>query len=182
MIVVFAEQVFPLGEEGALSLGLMFSFSGVGAVLGPVIADRFIDQKVNHLIWTIVIGFVLIPIGWFIWGVSPTLTILLGGAVLRAMGGSINWTYSNVLIQMQVPDHFLGRVFAFDFGLFTIVFATAAWATGYALDERAIDPRALSLDIALINLIPLAIWFLSTLFLIRLATKNVASSHEAAKE
>jgi len=180
LIAVFAEQIFRLGEGGALTLGLLFSFSGIGAVLGPIIADQFITQRVAPLKWAIVVGFLLVPLGWFVWGISPTLTILLGGSVLRAMGGSINWTYSNVLIQMQVPDRYLGRVFAFDFGLFTIAFSAAAWVAGYAIDELAIDPRHLSLNYAALSLIPLAIWLLSTLFLGRPSPHAETVSHSSA--
>jgi MFS family permease len=78
--------------------------------------------------------------------------------VLRGMGGSINWTYSDVLLQMIVPDHLLGRVFAFDLAVFTLAVSVSLWLTGFITDHFHLAPRAIVLLLATGSLGPLAVW------------------------
>jgi hypothetical protein len=47
----------------------------------------------------------------------------MAAMLLRQMSGSTNWTYSNVMLQLRLPDRFLGRVFALVFALFTLAMA-----------------------------------------------------------
>ncbi|HLF24736.1 MAG TPA: MFS transporter [Anaerolineae bacterium] len=158
MIAVYAERIFRQGQDGALTLGLMFTAFGVGAVVGPFIANALTDRTARALQHAITAGFVLIPLGWWLLGVSPALELALIGVLLRGMGGSINWTYSEVLLQMTVPDRFLGRVFALDFGIFTLAVSASVWLTGFALDQLALDPRALTVLLAVGSLVPLVAW------------------------
>lgn len=155
---LYAARVFREGEEGAATLGLMFTAFGVGAVIGPLIANRFGDSSATWLRRAILGGFACMPIAWLIVGIAPSLPIALLGCVLRGIGGSINWTYSDVLLQISVPDHFLGRVFAFDFAVFTLAVSISLWLTGFIADEFHLIPRAIVLILAAGSLAPLAVW------------------------
>ena len=42
---LYAAHVFRVGQDGATTLGLMFTSFGVGAVIGPLIANRFGDSS-----------------------------------------------------------------------------------------------------------------------------------------
>ena len=155
---LYASHVFRQGLEGATTLGLMFTAFGVGAVIGPLISNRFGE---SHAVWlrrAILAGFVCMPLAWLIVGTAPTLPVALVGCVLRGVGGSINWTYSDVLLQMTVPNHLLGRVFAFDFALFTLAVSISLWLTGYVTDAFHLDPRTIVLLLAGGSLIPLGMW------------------------
>lgn len=155
---LYASRLFRYGEEGATTLGLMFTAFGAGAVIGPLIANQFGDSSAAWLRRTILGGFLCMPIAWFIVGVAPSLPIVLAGCVLRGMGGSINWTYSDVLLQMSVPDKLLGRVFAFDFAIFTLAVSISLWLTGFITDEFQLAPRTIVLILAGGSLAPLAVW------------------------
>lgn len=159
LITVYAERIFPIGEDGALALGLMFASAGVGAILGPVLGNWLGDSSARYLQQAIGAGFVLIPLGWLLFGWAPAFPVVLVGLTLRFMGGSLNWTYSSVLLQMKVPDKFLGRVFSFDFGIFTLALSLSVWFTGVALDQPAMSPRQIPLALAAAGLIPLVAWF-----------------------
>ncbi|NJL95709.1 MAG: MFS transporter [Anaerolineae bacterium] len=111
MVTLYSERVFPLGQDGALTLGLLYTAFGLGSVSGPLIANRFGAQTERYLQRAIGAGFLLIPLGWVLYSVAPTLALALVGAVLRGMGGSINWVYSSVLLQLKTPDRFLGACF-----------------------------------------------------------------------
>jgi MFS family permease len=155
---LYAAHVFREGQEGATTLGLMFTAFGVGSVIGPLISNRFGDSTPVWLRRAILGGFVCMPLAWLIVGTARALPVVLAGCVLRGAGGSINWTYSDVLLQMTVPNHLLGRVFAFDIALFTLAVSFSLWLTGLVTDTFHLDPRTIVLLLAMGSLCPLAIW------------------------
>ena len=155
---LYASRVFQVGQEGATTLGLMFTAFGVGAVIGPLIANRLGDSSTTWLRRAILGGFLCMPIAWLIVGVAPSLPIVLIGCVLRGIGGSINWTYSDVLLQITVPNQLLGRVFAFDFAIFTLAVSVSLWLTGYITDQFHLSPRTIVLLLASGSLVPFALW------------------------
>lgn len=159
MIAVFAERYFPYGQEGATSLGIMFGAAGLGAVLGPLLANRSTKGQPSALGRGIQYGYVLIPIGWGLIGWSPNLWVASLGILVRLMGSSINWTYSNVLIQTEVTDKFLGRVFALDLAMFTLATSTSIFLTGYLLDTIEISARNLGWVFSIGSLLPVVLWW-----------------------
>ena len=142
-----------------MTLGLLYAAAGLGAILGPIIANLFSDDSIRMLQYGIGVGFVLVAAGWLLFGWAPLLPVAVIAMLIRHMGGSINWTYSNVVLQMRVPDKFLGRVFAFDFALFTLAMAISVWVSGIILDKTAVTPRTLSYLLAIGSLLPLLPWF-----------------------
>jgi MFS family permease len=155
---LYAAHIFRQGQEGATTLGLMFTGFGVGAVLGPLISNRLGNSNPAWLRVAILGGFVCMPLAWLIVGIAPTLPVALAGCVLRGVGGSINWTYSDVLLQMTVPNHLLGRVFAFDIAIFTLAVSVSLWLTGFVTDEFHLDPRTIAVLLAIGSLGPLGVW------------------------
>jgi MFS family permease len=155
---LYAAHVFRQGQEGATTLGLMFTAFGVGAVLGPLISNRLGNSSIVWLRRAILGGFVCMPLAWLIVGTAPALPVALAGCILRGAGGSINWTYSDVLLQMTVPNHMLGRVFAFDIAIFTLAVSISLWATGFVTDVFHLSPRTIVILLSIGSLGPLAVW------------------------
>src|SRR6185436_16577277 len=145
---LYAIRVLRGGQVGATTLGLMFTAFGVGAVVCPLITNRLGDTRISWLRRAILGGFLCMPVAWLIVGVAPSLPLALIGCVLRGIGGSINWTYSDVLLQISVPNHLLGRVFAFDFAVFTLAVSVSLWLTGYVTDQFHLPPRTIVLLLA----------------------------------
>lgn len=158
-VSIYAERVFRVGTDGATTLGILFAAHGLGAVIGPLLWEKLFgtatDTQLRH---SITAGFLLIPLGWLVMGIAPTLAWVAFGGILRGMGGSINWTYSNVLIQKNVPDSYLGRVFGLDFSFFTLALSLSIYGMGWSLDELHVDPRELLVWLAAGSLIPFVIW------------------------
>ncbi len=155
---LYAAHVFRQGQDGATTLGLMFTAFGAGSVLGPLITNRLGNSSTVWLRGAILGGFVCMPLAWLIVGTAPTLPIVLAGCILRGAGGSINWTYSDVLLQMTVPNHLLGRVFAFDIAVFTLAVSISLWLTGFVTDAFHLTPRSIVLLLAMGSVAPLVIW------------------------
>lgn len=163
LIAIYAERIFPgVGQEGAGALGLMFAAAGVGAILGPIIGNYVTDGSIKALRQAIGVGFIALVVGWVIFGWSPSLPVAMLGLMIRFMGGSLNWTYSSVLLQIKVPDRYLGRVFALDFAIFTLAMAAAVWFTGLALDQTNLTPRQISLIMAAGSLFPIMFWAITS--------------------
>ena len=155
---LYAAHVFRQGQEGATTLGLMFTAFGVGAVVGPLITNRFGNSSTVWLRRAILGGFICMPLAWLIVGIAPALPVALAGCVLRGIGGSINWTYSDVLLQKTVPNRLLGRVFAFDIAIFTLAVSVSLWLTGFVTDVFHLEPRTIVLLLAAGSLFPLGVW------------------------
>lgn len=158
MIAVYAAQIFPFGQDGALALGLLYAAAGLGAIVGPLLANRFHQGAMRALQNSIGAAFVIVAIGWLLFGWAPSLPIAITAMFVRHMGGSINWTYSNVILQLRVPDRFLGRVFALDFALFTLAMSLSVWVSGLVLDHTAVTPRQLAFLLGIGSLLPLLPW------------------------
>ena len=159
---IYAREIFRVGNDGAIGLGLMFAAFGVGAIVGPLIGNALGVKTRRSLQVAINIGFLCLPLAWILVGIAPALPIMLLGLLLRGIGGSVNWTYSDVLIQMSVPDHFMGRVYALDFGVFTLALSASVWFTGVFIDTYVLDPRTIVLYFAGLSLLPLTFWTVMT--------------------
>jgi MFS family permease len=155
---LYAARVFREGQDGATTLGLMFTAFGLGSVIGPIISNWLGDSTTVWLRRAILGGFMCMPLAWLIVGTATALPVVLAGCILRGAGGSINWTYSDVLLQMTVPNHLLGRVFAFDIAIFTLAVSISLWLTGFVTDTFHLSPRAIVLLLAIGSVIPMAVW------------------------
>ncbi|MBL8134322.1 MAG: MFS transporter [Anaerolineae bacterium] len=133
-IAIFATRIFILGEGGTLSLGILHSAFGVGAVAGPLLLNRFNNGDVRRMRWLVLVGFSWITLGYLTLSVSESLIAVCVGMFIRAMGGSSNWTYSAVMIQKTTDDAFLGRVSSLDWGLFYLATVIGALVNGALVD------------------------------------------------
>ncbi len=158
MFALYAERVFVVGEDGAITLGILYTFFGIGSVLGPVVANMLGDGSERFLRQWIWAGFLLLALGWIGFSSAPLLVFAAIAIMLRGMGGAINWTYSSVILQLKTPDRFLGRVFALDFSIFTLCYALSVWVTGFVVDTFELSPRELSLGAAILSFLPVIFW------------------------
>jgi hypothetical protein len=90
---------------------------------------------------------------------APNLIWAVPFVLLGHIGGAIQWVFSTTLLQQIVPDPFRGRVFAAEMALLTLILSLSTYFTGLGLDHD-IDPRLLTLRLALIFLIPGTFWLI----------------------
>jgi len=159
ILIIYGTSVFVIGEQGTTSMAILWSAFGIGAIIGPMITNRISDGSVRILRRLIIVGFAMIAIGWLFWGLAPSLELLAIAVVIRAMGSSINWTYSSIIIQKVVPDEYLGRMFSLDFAGFELVMGISVLVTGLLVDAVAIENISIIVfGFSIVALIPLAIW------------------------
>lgn len=183
IMTILATQIFVLGVNGQLSLGIFYSAFGLGSIVGPMVTNALNDGSGKSLRRWILIGFIGQALGWLLIGWASTVLLLCLALMLRGMSGSVNWTYSTVLLQRTTPDHYRGRVFAFDMMFFNLATAFATIVHGTLIDSySAINVASIRLALppdiatvtarylgtgnitvvafgtALLSLLPLAVW------------------------
>jgi MFS family permease len=158
LLPILAFTVYHAGDRGT---GILYGFRGAGVFLGPFLVSRFVDDEdLAKLFWVISAAFVL-------YGASYTLvpwmpTIYLAGlfVLVGHLGGGAQWTLSSYALQLLVPDHIRGRIFAFDEGFITLTLALSATIAGWISD--VVDVRFVMLGLTGITLSYSVIWTLAT--------------------
>ena len=89
-----------------------------------------------------------------LWGAAIALS-------LAHMGSSANWFYSTVLLQMEVPNEFRGRVFATEFAVMTLGIALSNYVAGYCLDVVRLSPRLVATLIGAYFALPAILWLMA---------------------
>jgi MFS family permease len=159
LMPIYATQLFILGSGGQLSLGIMYGVFGVGAFISPFIANRFMDGSVRALRRSIFVGLLCCTAGWVLLGAAGSLIGVCVALFVRAMGGSLNWTYSNVIYQKTTPDHYLGRVFSLDAAGFYLATVISTLIHGTLIDAvGAANIGSVALGTGVVSLAPLIAW------------------------
>ncbi|HJZ46228.1 MAG TPA: MFS transporter [Roseiflexaceae bacterium] len=162
LLTLFGRQIFPLGADGALSIGLLYAARGVGAAIGPLLARRFGGDSERFLRRAIGPSIVLTGVGYLFVSGAPALVLAVLGVMIAHIGGSTQWVFSTSLLQMKVPNRLQGRVFAVEGALLTLTSALSSYCTGVAADAGW-TPRALGLLLSAVFVLPglvlgLALW------------------------
>jgi MFS family permease len=186
LMVFYATQLFVIGENGTGSLGILYSAFGIGAVLGPLLLNRFNNHSVARMRRLIIVGYAWITLGWVLLGGAPTLLLAALAITVKAMGSAVYWTYSSVILQQTVPDHYLGRLFSLDQWGFQFASTLSAVAMGWLIDQASLrsgisligalnalhtgtlsyivqptDVRLIAFGTAAASIIPLVLWIIT---------------------
>ena len=159
LLTIYGTQIFVIGNEGQLSLGILYSAFGLGAMFGPLLLNRINDGSVRRMRRLLTIGFFWAAFGWVVMGVAGSIVVASLALLIRAMGGSANWTYSSVIIQKTVPDNYLGRVFSLDLAAFQLATVVSTIVHGALLDTLGTDYiEAIVFGTAFVSALPLFMW------------------------
>jgi len=153
LLTLFGKQVVPLGQDGAISIGLLYAARGVGTALGPIIAQRVFGSSVQVMQRWLGPAFLLTTAGYLLLSISPSLPLAMLAIAIGHTGGSIQWVYSTALLQLNVEDRLRGRVFAIEYAALMLATALSSYLTGIASDN-GLAPRTLSVVLALIFVLP----------------------------
>src|SRR5262249_48606340 len=105
----------------------------------------------------ILIGFLAGSTGYLCLGQAATLPVAAAAVALAHAGGSLIWTSSTTLLQMQTEDRFRGRVFSTEFAGAMLTAATSNALAGTLVDI-GIPVHHLATGIGLVVLIPATLW------------------------
>ena len=165
--VNFADHVFPLDwfdniAGNVLTLSLIYTVSGLGTGLGPLVIRHWLGDAHQRLMWGIALGFGLLAagIGWL--AIAPTLGLFLWATLVRTVGSGVLWVFSAALLQTVVPDGVRGRVFAFEFALLTLTQSISIYWAGAAQDWLGWSVQMVTLSLAGLGTAVALGWFAFT--------------------
>lgn len=156
---VLGQKIYPLGEAGALSIGLFYAARGLGAALGPIAGRSAFGDRPSALRHSIGIGFLVTGISYVALAYAPNLPVALLLTFASHMGASTLWIASTTLLHHRCNPSFSGRVFAAEQAGVTLTMAASTAWTGHALDAFGATPRALLSLWGVVLLFPALLWW-----------------------
>src|SRR5580704_621038 len=141
LLTIFGQRIFPVGGSTAAGIGVLYGARGIGAGVGPIALRWILGQRPQTLRRAIGPAYFMIAIFYSALAAAPTLPLAAVCVLFAHFGGSILWVFSTVLLQMEVPDRFRGRVFAAELALVTLSSSASSYWTGYQLDHAGWSPR-----------------------------------------
>ena len=157
LLPAFASIRFGGGDE---AVGLLLAARGLGALVGPFIARRFIRGDGRRLV--LVCGAAILSYG-VAYAFLPLTTSLLLAALCVALahaGGGAQWVLSTYGLQATTPDAVRGRVMSLDFGLATLAIGVSSLGAGAAAE--IVGLRATSWALVVVALVYGVTWLLWT--------------------
>ena len=159
LLAVFGEKIFPVGQNAATGIGVLYAARGIGTAIGPVFARRLAGESRPRMQTIIGLSFLVGGIFYAAFGGATNYAFALLMLLVAHMGGSILWVFSTVLLQTAVEDNFRGRVFAAELALLTLTMAASNYITGELLDRFNYSPRVVTAGIGVLFLLPGLLWF-----------------------
>ncbi len=127
---LFAVISFVLFDSGDAGTGLLFGARGIGNLIGPIIAFRLVGGSLERALGSIGYAMAVWGASYLLVGIAPSLLLATLAITIGHMGGGTEFTFSTFGLQELSADGVRGRVFALDFGLFTLSSAISALAVG----------------------------------------------------
>ena len=159
LLTIFGQRVFPIAGGTAAGIGVLFGARGIGAALGPITLRWILGQQPARLRRTIGPAYFMVGVFYLALSVAPVLSLAAVCVLFAHFGGSILWVFSTVLLQMEVPDEFRGRVFAAELALVTLTMSASSYLTGHFLDTGT-SPRTVSFALGALFFVPGVLWLL----------------------
>jgi MFS family permease len=158
LLTVFGERVFRMGEGAAAGIGILYAARGVGAGLGAWLVKALLGSDEGRLSRGVAPSYAVVGCCYAGLALAPSIWFAALAIVGAHAAGSVLWVASTVLLQLHVPDHLRGRVFAIDLALLTFMSAASGYATAFVLDHTALGPRVLAGILATLFVVPAVAW------------------------
>ena len=160
LLTIYGKQIFPLGRDGAASIGWLYAARGLGALIGPLVAGVITSGEPRTMRRAISVAFFVSAAFYLLFAHSPVLWIALICVLGAHSGGSIQWVFSTTLLQTMVPDRFLGRVFALEMALLTLTMSVSTYVTGWGVDYEGLGARRMATVMGLAFAVPGVVWLI----------------------
>jgi MFS family permease len=160
LLTIFGQRLFPVGGDTAAGIGVLYGARGIGAGLGPMALRWILGQKPATLRRSISPAYFIVGGCYVALAAAQNLPLAALCVLCAHFGGSILWVFSTVLLQMEVPDRFRGRVFAAELALVTLTSSISSYLTGVGLDRAGWSPRTMAFSLGVLFCAPGLVWLL----------------------
>jgi len=171
LLSVLPLQVFHAGDRG---IALLYASRGVGALLGPFIANRFAGGRPRSMAMLAAVGVIVSGVFYAAFAASPTLAIAALCVFIAHLGGGAQWVLSSSLLQRTVNDRILGRISALDMGGITAAMAASTILVGAGIDP--LGPRVVGVMAGCLTMALGAVWMVVFGLLLRDPFERVEDS------
>ena len=158
LIPLYANKMFTSAAAISMAIGAMYSARGLGAALGPILVKKFFGDSTRVLQISILIGFFLGALSYFLFAQSHSLWSASLSIALATFFGSIIWVFSSALIHLEADNRFLGRVFSTEMALLTLVMGLSNWSAGFAVDTLELTVHQTGMWMAGLFVVPGVLW------------------------
>lgn len=153
---------FPSAGPIDRTISILYGARGIGMGIGPLLAQwgtRESDRRIGLLVG---VGFAIFGCGLLVLphAGSPLAAALI--VTVIALGESVLWTYSTVLLQRATPDRYRGRLLAADVAFCLATMSLVIYASGALLDHQWLGLTALLTVAGLIELLAAVVWMIAT--------------------
>ena len=156
--VEIAKSHFVIGVEGAISLGIMLCFGGIGSGIGPIVARIWTGDSDKPLRQSISLGYIIGAAGLAATAPLGSLVTVTIGGFIRSVGGGISWVFSTQLLLQRAPNEIRGRIFGIEYALFTLMGGIASAVAGVLLDLFGV--KKVLWGMSILPFIPAIFWWL----------------------
>jgi MFS family permease len=154
---MFAVHIGPAGRSGVLGMSVLIGARGIGALIGPLVAADWAGQRDERLRRGILVGFFAAAAGVGALSIAPNIWLAMLSVIVAHCGGSVIWTFSTTMLQLNSDDQFRGRVFSADFGLCMLAIAMTSYAAS-AMVDAGVPLRTLAAYTGGFLMIPAGWW------------------------
>ncbi|MCH8273153.1 MAG: MFS transporter [Candidatus Marinimicrobia bacterium] len=161
LLPIFSENIMltPLLTT-TTGLGLLYASRGVGAFIGPIFVRNYFGESPRTMRRAIGFGYLITAVSFMLFSQAPNIWIGSFFIMTGTFGGACIWFFSTTLIHIEVEDRYRGRFFALELAIFTLVISISTVAVGWSLDNLPITAREVGFRLALVPIIPSALWFI----------------------
>lgn len=158
LTLILGQRVFPIGEQGVISVGLFYGAHGLGAIVGAAMTGRLCGLSTSRSIRAILGAFVLRAAFFWLMGAASEFSVALLATAGVAACGSLLWVASTTLLQSLTTDDVRGRLFSLELGGLTLALSAALWVTGASLDRWHVSPHVAAFGTAGVGAVVAALW------------------------
>ncbi len=160
LLTIFGQRVFPIAGSTAAGIGVLYGARGVGAALGPIMLRWIVGQSPEQLRRAIGPAYFVVGGFYVALALAPNLAVAALFVLCAHFGGAILWVFSTVLLQIEVPDRFRGRVFAAELAMVQLASSLSSYWTGFALDRAGWSPQRMAFVLGALFCAPGLVWLL----------------------
>jgi MFS family permease len=132
-------------HAGAAGIGILYASRGVGALLGPLLANAVVRDHPRRMAITGALGVVVSGLFYAGFAISPGMGWAAAFVFLAHLGGGSQWVLTSTLLQRTVADRMLGRISSLDLGGMTLTMTVSNLVCGWGIHSAAVGPRVTGL-------------------------------------
>jgi MFS family permease len=120
--------------------GLLLAARGAGALMGPVLARRYLSGTGPHLVRICALCALVYGAGYAVVSWAPFIALAVVAVFFAHVGGGTQWTVSTYGLQAMTPDDLRGRILSADFAVATATLSLSFVVAGVLADRVGAGP------------------------------------------